>query len=223
MYIQLAERRPKRRTKVQSYRRRSNTVRSHYRSLSETSPDAGNPYVFIPEGLAQQYGFPGAIKIREDLLDGMVPSEWRMLMAQIAAYQDSVQSGQMSEAHFMADRASRKAKREEKKKKKEENKTQKRQTKKEKKDAKTEIKKARAQAKREGRGADVLGSVIEGAKGMFGLTTDAGSTDDADLPPGDGGGSEDEPWYTTTGGMIGIAAGVLALAGGAYYISKRSA
>src|SRR3989304_5450126 len=119
MYIQLAERRPRTRTRVSGYKRRANSVRSHYRSLSEDSPDADNPFVYIPEEAAIQYGLPGNVQIREDSLDFLAPSEWRMLMAQIAQYQPAVDDGTMSEGQFMADRASRKAKREKKQKDKE--------------------------------------------------------------------------------------------------------
>lgn len=219
MYIQLAERRPKkRRTRVSGYTRRRNTVRSHYRSLSEDSPDADNPFVYIPEEAAIQYGLPGNVQIREDYLDFLSPSEWRMLMAQIAQYQPAVYEGTMSEGMFMADRAARKAKREARQQKKEDR-NKRRNTRRE---AKDELIKSRAQAKREGRGSDVLGSLIDGAKNIFGATAGGGAAPEDYAPPSNGGDDDKEtPWYQTTGGMIGIGVGVLALAGGAYALTRK--
>jgi hypothetical protein len=184
--------------------------------LSEDSPDAGNPFVFIPEQAAAQYGLPGNVQIREDWLDFLTDSEWRMLMAQIAQYQPAVYEGAMSEGQFMADRASRKAKRQ----KREENKQKKKESKQTKRDARNKIKESRAKAKAEGRGADVLGSLIGGAKEIFGVSKPS----DDYLPPDDGGDDDDKTdkaWYETTGGMIGIGAGILLLAGGGYALSQR--
>src|SRR3989304_1642964 len=110
MYIQLAERRPRTRTRVSGYKRRANSVRSHYRSLSEDSPDADNPFVYIPEEAAIQYGLPGNVQIREDYLDFLAPSEWRMVAEPPALAVTAVCKAAMAASPDWTNRASRKAK-----------------------------------------------------------------------------------------------------------------
>lgn len=145
-------------TYVKRYRRKGSVVPGHYRALSEEESD--NPYVVLPAHVSPT---GATLAVREDYFDDLDDNEWRGLMFQLLPYQPQVKQG-MSEGMFLAAKADRKKRREDRKKQKEE----KKKLKLDKKAAKNEIKKARAQAKREGRGADILGSVIDGISNIFG-------------------------------------------------------
>lgn len=168
------------------------------------------PFVYIPQ--SKMY-------IREDYLDDLDNGEWRQLMAQIASYQPHVESGQMSEAQFMADRASRKAKREERQAKKE----TKSEDKHKKKDAKTAIKNAKAEAKKgKGAGGGILGTVMSGVSGFLNKDKDSSSEDEdtssvvtPPVPPAD------VPFYKTATGVTLISVGAAGLIAGGIYLATR--
>lgn len=174
------------------------------RKVSRYSPsDNDNPYIFVPNATG------GGTFVREDLFDDLSDFEWRSLMAQLAPYQPDVQQG-MSESSFMGDRASRKKRREDRARKKTEKDVQR----KVKRELKNKMKEARIQAKKEGRGANILGSVMDTIGGFFGggqAPPDTYAPDAGAGPPDD---EETEPFYKNP---IVIALGVTALAGGIYY------
>ena len=197
MYLQLAE----------------NKNRKVYGGFSQEEK-IENPYIFVPDPSGNSSG----VWIREDYFDYLSPFEWRKLMVDLAPFQPDNGSG-MSEGMFLNDRASRKAKREEKAK----TKAEKKQLKNDKKDAKNKLIQARGEAKKSGRGADVLGSVIDGVKSIFGKP-DSTATDSttAPLPPddggGDGGSDEGTPFYKNP---LVIGGGILVLAGGIYLATRK--
>jgi hypothetical protein len=187
------------------------TMSEMYLQLAEGGDDSteSNPYIFVPAGL---YGMPKSVYIREDYFDYLPNIEFNEMMRQLAPYQPEVQQG-MSERGFLHDRASRKARREEKKK-----------LKNEKKAAKNELIKARAVAKTEGRGGDVLKSVVSGLSNIFGKGDSSGTTDVAPppSPPGGGGGGGDDddeptPFYKNPW----VIGGAALLTGGIIYAVTR--
>jgi hypothetical protein len=211
MHLQLAE--GKRKFRYGGFAERKHKFN---RINSELLDDA-NPFIYVPDPSGQSRG----VFVREDHFDSLTPFEWRQLMVQLAPHQPEVEDGTMSEGNFMNDRASRKARREERK----QNRTEKKELKNKKREAKNEILKARAVAKKEGRGADVLGSVIDGVKSIFGkgeteseydTTTTNTPRPKAPAPPED---EDSEGIFSTKNLLI---AGGLALAGGVLYYTVRN-
>lgn len=206
MYLQLAER-----TRVKSYTRRANKVKSHWRELSEEE-EIPNPYIFVPT--TDRMGRPTTVRVREDLFDDLNDVEYYRLMRDLAPYQPGAAQG-LSESAFLADRASRRARRERRKADHEE----KRRLKNEKKQAKNEIKKAKAESKRTGGGgkrildtvSGVLGKVIGG--GGVGIETDIDIPDDDVGPP--------PPEKNNTGLYVGLGIGALALGGIVYFATRK--
>lgn len=162
-------------------------------------------YVYIPQE---------KIAIKEELLDHLTDTQWRALMAQIAVYQEEVETGQKTPAQSMADRATRRAQR----KAKQDAKQTKAEIKNQKKSAQVEIKKAKAEAKKSGRGADILGSVIEGAKSFMGINKPPETTDTQ--PPSIAPDGNPSFLDTPLGLGIAIGGGALLLGGAIYLISK---
>ena len=142
MLLQLAERPSA--VRVSSYTRKAK-VKAHTRSfptLREHSHiDSSDPYIFFPDGQG------GGMFIHESKFDSVPEETFKRLMLQLAPFQPSVQSGELSEPVFLADRASRRDRRERKK----EAKTAKKEAKTQKKQAKAEAVKLKAESKAEKR------------------------------------------------------------------------
>lgn len=202
------------RVRVRGYKRKGNTVSSHFRNLSEEVDldIEDNPYVFIPDLTGATAGY----QVREDYFDGLTDSQWKELMYQLLPYQVPVQQG-MSEDMYLAGlfgtRATRKAKRD---------------AKQEKKDAKTQIKLAKAEAIKNGtwKGgggmldniSSVLGNI---AGGIFGVTPADAQTPGAPGTAPTPGGSF---WNDNTMGIpnkILIPSVAVAAVGGAYLYRRR--
>jgi len=123
-----------------------------------------NPYVFVPDTTGETRG----TMVREDYFDFLDEEEWITFMEQLSAYQDMG----MSEFAFLSAKGRRRRRRAERQK-----------LRAEKKRAKNEIRLARAQAKREGRGGDVLDSVIGGITSIFGRGEEPPPPDPRTYPP----------------------------------------
>lgn len=181
-------------------------------------------YIYIPPMIAAEYGLPGGVRIREDYLDYLTPQEHRILLAQIGGEQPEVYSGQMSLNSYMADGATRRKRREEKKAAKQKKREDKNERKNKKNAAKADLIAARAQAKREGKGGDVLGSVMSGLGSVLGIAAPGSQAPDTtvydDEPPSTP--AQSQPWYTTPLGIGGIVLGTAALGYGAYKLSTRN-
>lgn len=115
--------------------------------LADGVQDAVNPYVLIPDPSGRNRG----MYVREDHFDYLSNSDFNRMMRNLAPFQKSVQSGQLSESEFLADKRARKEKRTAKtegKTVKKKAKGEKKTLKNEKRKANIDIKKAKAEKKR---------------------------------------------------------------------------
>lgn len=205
-----------------------------YLQLAENGTDqqkkiaVTDPFIYLPPVIFKDGTRLKGTFVREDYFDDLNNEEWKTLMKQLAPYQPK---GLMSDGNTLADRASRKAKRADKKAQKAADKQAKQDAKKAKAETKAEIKKARGESRAEGLKniGNVLGAVVKGVAGGLlpggipgagaeAIRTDqSGSPGDYDPPSDD----METPWYKTTGGMIGIGAGVLIVGGTVWYFATK--
>lgn len=217
MYLELAENR----VQVSGYTRNPR-VKKHTRRYPTLNEET-NPYIFVPD-----FERGGGLFIREDKFDSMPEHQFKMFVRAIASVQPEVQSGQLSEAIFLASRAERReqrARRKEAKTQKKEGKGQARKERQERKklkqESKAEARKTRAEAKKTkaegGKGGfdwekakDVGGSLISKFTGKGG--EEAGSDGQGGAP------TEATPFYKNPAVIIG---GVALLAGIGYLATRK--
>lgn len=160
MYLQLAE---SGRTRVHGYKRKSHTVKGHWRALNDNGEET-NPYIFIPDFTGTSKGY----FIREDLLDDLTDDEFIRFMQQVEPYQPS----EKGLSGFFSNIKDKLKARRERKEEKKEIRVEKKAAKVDRKFARNELIRARATAKAEGRGDDVFGSILDTVKnvasGIFG-------------------------------------------------------
>jgi len=204
MYLQLAESDT---YLVRSYRRKANTVKKHRRHF--LSEEGDNPYIFLPDFTGNSKG----TYIREDLLDGLTNDEYTRLMQQLAPYQTQVQKNQLSEKRYLSGRAERRQKRAAR--------AEKKTMRVDRKAARNELIRARAKAKAEGRGGDVLGSVLDTVQSVTGSIFGGGGGGDSS------GGTAPEKISFWDDDTLGIdnkifypSLGIL-IVGGAYAMSRK--
>ena len=212
MLLQLAERPSA--VRVSSYTRKAK-VKAHTRSfptLREHSHiDSSDPYIFFPDG----HG--GGMFIHESKFDSVPEETFKRLMLQLAPFQPSVQSGELSEPVFLADRASRRDRRERKK----EAKTAKKEAKTQKKQAKAEAVKLKAESKAEKRAQGKGGVDWEKVKDVGGslISKFTGKGDGTQVdsepytPQGDS-----TPFYKKPAVLIG---GAVLLGAGIYLATRK--
>ena len=179
-----------------------------YLELAEGTEEL-NPFIFVPN-----FEQGGGIFVREDKFDAMPNDQFNLFMELLAPYQPEVQAG-LSEAVYLADRASRRDRRERKK----EAKTAKKEAKTQKKQAKAEAVKLKAESKAEkraqGKGGINWETVKDVGGSLIGSFTGKGSGTQADTTAPTA--SDETPFYKKPAVLIGAAV----LIGGGIYLATR--
>lgn len=226
MLLQLAEKPSS--VRVSSYTRKAK-VKAHTRSFPSLREhahiDTSDPYIFFPDGQG------GGMFIHESKFDSVPEDTFKRLMIQLAPFQPSVQSGELSEPVFLADRNERRKERQEAKSRKREAKTQKKESKgsaqrerqerkKLKAESKAESRSKRAEAKltkaQTGGGFDVS-KLTDTASSLIGKFTGKGG-DGGDIPTGTTPETSSSAWYKNP---VVIVGGV-ALLGAGIYLATRT-
>lgn len=188
-----------------------------YLELAEGTEEL-NPFIFVPN-----FEQGGGIFVREDKFDAMPNDQFTLFMELLAPYQPEVEAG-LSEAVYLADRASRREHRERRK----EAKTQKKEGKGSAKKERQERKKLKAESKAESRtkraeakltksqtgGGLDLTKLTDTASTLIGKFTGKGGEAEAAAIPS---GSDETPFYKKPAVLIGAAV----LIGGGIYLATR--